>query len=344
MRNAYYDFVKGVIAGMSSAARKLQGAEIGDGSTDIYDFVDTPCPENDLATTVTRQAEKTCITVFGKYQVQVDEDEDAEEVYETYVEATQQAISEGDLDEALNESVEKLQNSTNGTAADFDFAVLGVSDVVDENFKPFAQVPDDSMTPETGDETVEETVEETVDETGTETGTETGDDESDDEGDDDLFGLGEVCETQEAARKTCFDSNECGKCEDDYLSDDDTDDTPSALDEIDPTDPDSIKTGLTTFLEDTCILYREGTCSATKCCPKCEAEIEASSKCFFDLVGPATTGLLTFTLGLGGADVSDIEAPDVKCNVEDACSGAVAVVGNMIAAMLTAGSLMLMLL
>ena len=119
------------------ARRQLEkmGSKLDPGSAEIYDFVDTPCMENVAngePTAVSRQGENTtCVTAFGRYRILADPEEDVSEVYESFVEATQAQIAEGNLEESL-EGV-----AQNGTTT---FVVEGVSTVVDESFSPFAEI------------------------------------------------------------------------------------------------------------------------------------------------------------------------------------------------------------
>jgi len=94
---------------------------------------DTPCRESTAELTVSRQAPRNCILVFGKYRVFVDDEEDIEEVYNGFRNTTQEYISEGVLEESLLEVAEEL----NATVI---FAVEGVSAVDDEEFDAYAEI------------------------------------------------------------------------------------------------------------------------------------------------------------------------------------------------------------
>ena len=126
--------------------RRYLAVELDTASATIYDFEDTPCTEDDGAVAASRQggAEQNCITVFGKFRIIVDEDEDIAEVYATYVEATNAYIANGTLEETLLE-----------VDPDTNFTVLGVSDVVDENFDAFEEIAvvDDGMSSESDTDT-----------------------------------------------------------------------------------------------------------------------------------------------------------------------------------------------
>ena len=123
--------------------RELQGQRQFDGvgvdteSPEIYDLLDTPC--SSTATVVSRQGggeSSTCITVFGKYRVFVEEGEDIEEVYNNFHIATQESISDGILEESLQEVVAELNTTVS-------FVVEGVSTEVDEEFDAFVEIVTD---------------------------------------------------------------------------------------------------------------------------------------------------------------------------------------------------------
>eukprot|EP00797_Seminavis_robusta_P029886 Sro60_g034660.1 n/a (866) ;mRNA; r:61793-64390 len=120
--------------------------EFDPNSAEIYNFMDTPC--DDTSATVSKQGggtaqqqQQTCITVFGKYKLSVDPQDNPQAVYERFEEATTTAISTGVLQDKLQEAAavqanNNVGNATNNTAASFvsPFVVQGVSTVVDESF------------------------------------------------------------------------------------------------------------------------------------------------------------------------------------------------------------------
>ena len=129
-----------------------ENVQLDPSGTVVYGFVDSPCVEGIVDqgdTAVSRQGDddKTCVTALGRYRVLVDPDEDGNAIYESLVEMTQTAITEGKLQENLEQVA---QNET------LQFFVAGVSEVVDEAFDPFVDFVDfeattsDSVTESSG--------------------------------------------------------------------------------------------------------------------------------------------------------------------------------------------------
>jgi hypothetical protein len=106
-------------------------------SAEIYDFRDSAC--GDEVAAVSKQAVEEdsvasdCIAVFGKYRIIAGPEDNAAEIYNTFVEATQASIEEGKLEEEVKAAAAK-ENVT------IPFVVQGVSPIVDDSFNAFEEI------------------------------------------------------------------------------------------------------------------------------------------------------------------------------------------------------------
>lgn len=103
LNNAYGALVGQVINEISNGRRKLQSSRhrmlqqvaFNPKTAKIYKLVDAACPDSAVE-------QATCQTVYARFNLYVSK-EDAEAVYETYLNATQDAIEEGKLQRKLEE-------------------------------------------------------------------------------------------------------------------------------------------------------------------------------------------------------------------------------------------------
>ena len=106
-------------------------------SAEIYDFRDTPCTTS--VTQISRQVdnEPSCVTVYGKYRVFTEDNDDIEKVYESFRNATFEFIAAGELEQSL----EEVAKESDVPVA---FEIEGASFVEDEEFDAFAEIEDDA--------------------------------------------------------------------------------------------------------------------------------------------------------------------------------------------------------
>lgn len=120
--------------------RHLEATGVDATSSELYDFQDTPCMSE---MEVTRQpAAPNCITVFGKYRVVAAEEEDIQDVYVRFKNATAESIISGALEASLQIAATE-SNQTSG------FTVEGLSPVVDANFDPFTEIENGAVIADT---------------------------------------------------------------------------------------------------------------------------------------------------------------------------------------------------
>jgi len=113
---------------LKELSRKL-ASDLDPASAEIYDFQDLPCNNQ---TEVGRQPASNCIAVYGKYRVIADKEEDAQEVYSRFKNATVELVATGALQETLQETARENNQIVS-------FSVEGVSPVEDDSFDAFAE-------------------------------------------------------------------------------------------------------------------------------------------------------------------------------------------------------------
>ncbi|CAB9501176.1 Calcium-binding EGF domain [Seminavis robusta] len=101
LHNAYKQFVNEVVGELTTNRRRLKLSEhrrrlvsYDPSSALVYKVTDTPCPPSAVE-------KSKCHTVHGRFNLHVPPEEDANEVYAAYVNATQAAIEEGRLQRKL---------------------------------------------------------------------------------------------------------------------------------------------------------------------------------------------------------------------------------------------------